>query len=87
MDQTDPIENYLAIRKELEEYSEELAARPEIIVVTKSELPGSDEVQAKLKETTGRDDVLLVSAVTGSGLNTLVSRVADLLASQKLLAK
>ncbi|XZE45020.1 GTPase ObgE [Pirellulaceae bacterium SH467] len=87
MDQTDPIENYLAIRKELEEYSEELAARPEIIVVTKSELPGSDEVQAKLKETTGRDDVLLVSAVTGSGLNILVSRVADLLASQKLLAK
>lgn len=87
MDQTDPIENYLAIRKELQEYSEELAARPEIIVVTKSELPGSDLIQEKLKETTGRDDVLLVSAVTGSGLNILVSRVADLLASQKLIAK
>jgi GTP-binding protein len=87
MDQTDPIENYLAIRKELQEYSEELAARPEVIVVTKSELPGSDLIQAKLKETTGRDDVLLVSAVTGSGLNILVSRVAELLASQKLLAK
>jgi GTPase len=83
MDQSDPIHNYQAIRKELKEYSEELAARPEIIVVTKSELPGADEIRDQLIETTGRNDILLVSAVTGQGLNQLVSRVAECLAQQK----
>ena len=39
MDQTDPIENYHSIRRELEQYSEQLKDRPEIVVVTKSELP------------------------------------------------
>ncbi len=87
MDGTDPIENYLAIRKELTEYSSELANRPEIIAMTKSELPDSQSVLDRLKETTGRDDVLMISAVTGQGLNILTHRIADLLAQQPKLAK
>lgn len=86
MDGTDPIENYQTIRNELAEYSSELANRPEIIAVTKSELPGAEEVIHKLKEVSGRDDVLQVSAVTGQGLNTLVNRIATALAEQKSAA-
>ncbi|MFO0013425.1 MAG: GTPase ObgE [Planctomycetota bacterium] len=82
MDQSDPIANYRTIRHELEQYSEELAKRPEIVVVTKAELPGSDEIHQQLCREVGRDDVHLVSAVTGAGLNQLVRHIADLLAEQ-----
>ena len=78
MDQTDPIENYLAIREELEQYNENLKERPEITVVTKSELPEAKDVQQKLAEKTGRD-VLLISAVTGEGLPVLVRQIASVL--------
>ncbi len=62
VDGTDPIENYRSIRSELEQYESELVERPELIVVTKSELPSSEEVHAKLQELTSRD-VLLLSAI------------------------
>jgi len=44
MDQTDPVENYRSIRNELQRYNEKLKDRPEILVCTKSELPGHEEV-------------------------------------------
>jgi GTP-binding protein len=83
MDQSDPITNYKTIRHELEQYSNELAARPEIVVVTKSELPGAAEVHEALGLELGRNDIHLVSAVTGSGLSKLVRSIADLLKEQK----
>jgi GTP-binding protein len=87
MDQTDPIANYRTIRHELEQYSADLAKRPEIIVVTKSELPGSEDVHKRLCEEARREDVHLVSAVTGSGLNRLVRNIADLLVEQATVTK
>lgn len=74
-DGTDPLTNYETIRAELEMHSAELGQRPEIIVVTKADLPGSRDVQQLLAEKTGRE-VLLISAVTGEGLNQLVGRIA-----------
>ena len=70
-DQSDPIQNYLAIRDELRLYDESLLNRPEIIVVTKSELPSSAEVAEKLRAEVGRP-VFNISAVTGKGLPDLV---------------
>jgi GTP-binding protein len=83
MDGSDPVANYQTIRHELEQYSQELANRPEIVAVTKAELPGADEVHLRMKETLARDNIYLVSAVTGAGLNQLVRRIADLLSEQK----
>jgi GTPase len=74
-DGTEPLTNYRAIRSELEMYNAELAKRPEIVVVTKADLPAGREVQQCLSEVTG-GDVLLISAVTGQGLNDLVGRIA-----------
>lgn len=75
-DGSDPIENYWIIRKELAQYSDELAARPEIVVVSKSEIPESEEVFDKLAKEV-ESDVLRISAVTGDGLNRLIRRVAQ----------
>jgi len=104
IDQTDPVENYLSIRAELEQYSRELSTRPELVVVTKADLPDAREVHARLgaelqrrtdeaandpsgpaAADSGRgdeprpSDVLLISAVTGEGLDALVGRIAHLL--------
>ena len=73
MDGTDPIENYRAIRNELVQYGHGLAERPEIVAVSKAELPEAAEVRDALAKTTGRE-VLLFSAVTGQGLDTLLAR-------------
>ncbi len=78
MDQSDPVANYRAIRRELTQYNEQLGKRPEIVAVTKSELPGADEIKVLLEAETGAE-VLLISAVTGSGLPLLVGRIAKAL--------
>jgi GTP-binding protein len=74
MDQTDPIQNYLNIRDELVKYSDSLATRPEIAVVSKGELPVAAEVHQTLQERLGRP-VLMISAVTGVGLKQLTEAV------------
>ncbi|MCC6508968.1 MAG: GTPase ObgE [Pirellulaceae bacterium] len=81
-DGSDPIQNYHVIRSELLQYDPALGQRPEIIVVSKAELPGSDEVAQQLAAELGRD-VLLISAVTGNGLNKLIHRVSSELAARK----
>jgi GTP-binding protein len=82
MDGSDPLTNYRTIRDELTQYDEKLGQRPEIVAVTKSELPGASDLQAVLAETTGKE-VLLISSVTGEGLNVLTRTIAAALAEQK----
>jgi GTP-binding protein len=82
MDGTDPIENYRVIRSELELYSSELGRRPEIAVLTKCELPGTEEVREKLASAIDRE-VLAISAVTGQGLDKLLWQIARMLDERK----
>ena len=77
-DNTDPVDNYWVIHRELELHSRALAEKPEIVAVSKAELTGSEEVRQRLERKLGRD-VLAVSAVTGQGLAELVQRVDELL--------
>jgi len=81
-DGSDPIDNYWIIRKELAQYSQELADRPEIVVVSKSEIPESAEIFEKLAAQVD-GEVLLISAVTGDGLNRLIRRIAQVLSRAK----
>lgn len=78
-DGSDPLQNYRVIRRELELHDPHLAAKPEVIAVTKAELTGSAEVRQRLEETLGRE-VLAVSAATGQGLSRLVGAAAEKLA-------
>ncbi len=74
MDGTDPITNYDSVRSELRQYDSQLAERPEIVVVSKAELPQADEVAAELSSHRN-GEVLTVSAVTGKNLDKLVHRI------------
>ena len=76
MDQTDPIQNYRQIREEMRLYDASLMDRPEIIVVTKSELPDAEPVAELLGEELGRP-VMQISSATGSNLDKLVRMIID----------
>jgi GTP-binding protein len=77
-DGSDPVDNYRAIRRELELYSGALAAKPEVVAVSKCELTGSGQVRQRLERELGKP-VLAISAVTGGGLADLVRSVVALL--------
>ncbi len=76
MDGTDPVQNYRAIRNELVQYDEDLGRRPEIVAVTKCELPEAAEVHATLSQSLDTAP-LLISAVTGEGLNRLTGAIIE----------
>ena len=74
VDGTEPLANYRAIRDELVRYDEELGQRPEIVAMSKSELPEADAVRADFSAAIGRE-VIGISAVTGAGLDALLRAV------------
>lgn len=77
-DESDPWKNYLTIRKELTDFDPLLGERPEIIVVTKADLPQAEQVRDEFAEKTGQD-VYFISAVTGLGLKKLTESIYTLL--------
>jgi GTP-binding protein len=77
-DGSDPLANYRTIRDELQRYDERLGRRPEIVAVTKADLPRGQSIRHELESLLGRP-VLLLSAVTGQGLNDLVRAIVQTL--------
>ncbi|MEX0717653.1 MAG: GTPase ObgE [Planctomycetaceae bacterium] len=76
MDGTNPVENYHAIRAELELHDPALVERPEILCVTKGELTDAEAAVELLQEDLGRP-VMKISAVTGAGLPQLVREIVS----------
>lgn len=68
----DPWHDLETVRREVELFSADLAARPSIVAVNKVDL----EPARKLKARTRRPGVLFVSALTGEGLDGLLSAIA-----------
>ncbi len=83
MDQSDPVANYHAIRTEVQEYSVDLVSRPELIAVSKSELPEAEEVAKRLAAATGKQ-VYCFSSVTGQGLKQLLGKTYELLVESRI---
>ncbi|MFM7206287.1 MAG: GTPase ObgE [Planctomycetaceae bacterium] len=82
LDGSDPLANYRAIRDELVRYDAALGERPEIVVMSKGELPGAAETREWFAREIGRD-VIGVSAVTGQGLDALLRAVVAELERRK----
>ncbi len=80
----DPLADYQAIQDELRAYSEELAARPQIVTVNKVELPGTEAARAAVERFCAAHGLTFhaISAVTGEGLPALVHEMARRLASE-----
>ena len=74
-----PAEAYRAIRAELAAYSRELAAKPEILVLTKADLLPGDDAPRRAFSKAIRKPVIAISSATGAGLARLVKAILDVL--------
>ena len=75
----DPVDAYRTINAELAAYAPTLAERPQMLVANKCDMPGVDEAISRLRavaKTDGRP-FFEVSAVTGAGLDRLMSATAS----------
>jgi GTP-binding protein len=70
----DPVRDYDALRRELAAYDGELAKRPEIVAMTKADLPEVRAAYPAVKKRLARRkiDLRLVSAATGEGVRSLL---------------
>lgn len=77
----DPIDDYKIINKELQNYSEKLSKRKQIIVANKSDVMQDDSGYKKLEKMAKENkiEIFKISAVTGEGLKELFSHVSDVL--------
>ncbi|MCL2330004.1 MAG: GTPase ObgE [Phycisphaerae bacterium] len=80
---TPPIDAYRMIRKELEAYSKELAAKPELIVANKIDLADNADAIDELKAELGGLPVRAISGVTGAGLQGLAECLWDMIQQAK----
>lgn len=74
-----PVEDYLAIRKELKNYSEELEKLKEIVVANKSDLLYGDESAIEELEKVCGSKVMRISAATTQGVTELKTLIANTL--------
>jgi GTP-binding protein len=68
------------VRTELEAYKPEVAAKPEIVVANKLDLPSAREGLEHLRQALPTQRVLGVSTVTNEGIPALLEAVASVLA-------
>ena len=78
----DAVEDYRTINAELAAYASELADRPQIVVANKCDMPGTEDAVKALREAAEADGHTFhaISAVTGEGIDALVSDTADAVA-------
>lgn len=72
----EPLKAYTAINNELALYSEALAAKPQIVVLNKIDMPGALRMADIFKAALPGHPVLIISAITGEGIDALKSQLA-----------
>ncbi|HEV8714452.1 MAG TPA: GTPase ObgE [Candidatus Binatia bacterium] len=85
----DPLHDYDTINHELACFDPELLARPQLVAVTKLDLPMTRERLSEVKDAFTRRSIALmaVSAVTGEGLPELLWQIVQILEARKAEAK
>jgi GTP-binding protein len=73
----EPLADYDAIMSELEKFDPELAKRPQIVAMSKADLPDVQEAHAKAKRRFKKRgiDLKLVSAATGEGVRDILNEL------------
>lgn len=75
----DPLEDYKIIRKELENYSDKLARKPELVIANKMDLPEALNNLNRFKREYPNIPVVEVSAMELTGIDEMVIKLADML--------
>jgi GTP-binding protein len=84
----DPVRDYEALRRELEAFDPALASRPEIVAVSKIDLPFVRDAWRSMQARFRRRGVKLhkFSAATGEGTQELLQQVAQMIQRERLAA-
>jgi GTPase len=77
----DALDAYRTVRRELEAYKPEVAAKPEIVAANKLDLPGAREGFERLRRALPDRRVVGISTVTNEGIPELLAAVAEALAA------
>jgi GTP-binding protein len=85
----DPVEDYRIINRELANYNQELAERPQIVVATKIDALDEPERLEALRQVAVADDkeFFAISSVTNTGVRELVNSVSERLSTEKQRAE
>lgn len=76
MESRDPLEDYETINKELKDFDEKLASKPQIVIANKMDLEGSEENLKRFKEKYNVP-VYETSAISSVGLDDALIAIAD----------
>ena len=74
-----PYEDYITIRKELENFDKKLMDKPEIIIANKMDMESSLENLKTFKEKVKDKKIFEVSALTSTGLKEVINELSDML--------
>ena len=73
----DPLADYKTVRTELENYSEVLCQKPEIVIVTKSDLLSPEALKKLVKATKAKLAVSIIDSASLKSLNDLIAKSLD----------
>lgn len=71
----DPLSQYTTINRELSGFNPELAEKPQILVLTKMDIPGTEELSEIFIRNIKKIPVFKISAATGNGLKELMTEL------------
>jgi GTP-binding protein len=81
MDTDNPLNAYNTVNKELAMYNRKLTEKPQIVVLNKIDLSDVREAAKKFQTAIKEKQVILISALTGKGIENLKSKIIQLLDS------
>jgi GTP-binding protein len=85
-EEREPVADYLALREELRKFDEALAERPEIVALSKCDLPDVREAYPDLRERFAKElgvELLAFSAATRDGLAPILDRLATIVSEAR----
>lgn len=77
--ESEPVESFHIINRELSEYSKKLAEKPQIVAANKMDLPEARENFERIKEELEKEgfEVLPISGATGQGVRELMHKIGQ----------
>lgn len=79
LDPAAPLSGYETIQHELHMYKEQLGSKPQLVVLNKMDVSGAAPLALAFRAAIGDTPVLQISAQTGDGVDSLVSKMIQLL--------
>ena len=79
IDPEHPLMGYEIINSELQFFNPQLPQKPQIVVLNKIDLPGTETAASVLVDALGDQPVILISALKKKGIQKLISRIIELL--------